>query len=86
MSADAEWINIVRNARKKERRKGFWTNLAAWLTASAVLALINGWMVMLVVQIIHSHVWPNVAGIGYWWSVLICFLLKRVEWPKDKND
>ncbi len=53
-------------------------------------ALAQGWALMLAVGIIHSEWIPALPTIGYWWAVLIVFLLSgsfsRTRTWKEMRD
>ena len=40
----------------------------------ALFALLNGWLLMTLVDVIHNHWTPEVPTIGYWWAVLVMWL------------
>lgn len=46
-----------------------------WLLVVPLHALIEGWIFMLAVGIAHTYWIPALPTIGYWWAVLIVFLL-----------
>lgn len=46
------------------------------LALSAFLSLWFGWALMLAVSVAHHAWWPAVPGIGYWWAVLLAFLIR----------
>lgn len=68
----ASLLNLVRkDARRKSRRKA----LGA-LVAAALKTLIDGWYLMLAVGIVHHEWIRSCPTIGYWWAVLLCFLIR----------
>lgn len=75
-----ELLSIAKRDRaRRTRRKAFdefLGNLIAGQITLAVVALINGWMLMLAVAVTHEHWIPELPTIGYWWAVLITWLLR----------
>jgi len=43
---------------------------------SAVGAFAFGWLFMLLVGVVHAEWLPGLPTIGYWWAVLIIFMLR----------
>lgn len=80
MTAQAELYDIIRRDRRRQvRRRKFGEAVADFLVAlvaDAVHAFVQGWMLMLAVSVVHDHWIPSVPGIGYWWAVLIVWLLR----------
>jgi hypothetical protein len=57
------------------------------LLLSPIQALIGGLWFMLAVGIVHAEWLPKLPTIGYWWAVLIVFLLAGVfEAPRLGGD
>lgn len=75
-----ELIDIVRRDRaRRTRRRKFGDALIEFIgtvIGNGIHALINGWLLMLAVGIVHEYWMPQVPGIGYWWAVLIVYLLR----------
>ena len=53
----------------------FEDRLTAFLT-NFLLFFGNGWFLMLAVGVAHHEWWPALPTIGYWWAVLLCWLLR----------
>lgn len=55
------------------------------LAIGALLILVQGWLFMLVVGVVHHEWLPGVPAIGYWWAVLISFLISgALQATKDR--
>lgn len=55
------------------------TWLWVWLLGQAINglhALFGGWMLMLAVGVAHHDWVPGLPTIGYWWAVLLVWLLQ----------
>lgn len=74
-----EVISIVRKDRERRSRwrkfGSFLNKLFVALITGFLVALTSGWMFMLAVGVIHDHWLPQVPTLGYWWAVLIAWLL-----------
>ena len=77
-----ELLDLVRKDRarrsRRERLGKFATNLLGSLLGNALQAFLQGWMFMLGVGVVHAEWWSSVPTIGYWWAVLVVYLLKGV--------
>jgi ABC-type multidrug transport system permease subunit len=75
-----ELLGIVRRDRaRQQRRRKFAeivTDFIASVIADALHALVQGWMLMLAVSMVHAYWMPSVPTVGYWWSVLLVWLLR----------
>jgi hypothetical protein len=76
----AEMLTIVRKDRARRSR---WRKLGSFLGAlfgalalGFLNALSSGWAFMLAVGVVHAEWLPQVPTLGYWWSVLIAWLLR----------
>lgn len=76
MSNQSELIRLVRKGRRSEQRGKAVQGCLTALLADMLHALLNGWMLMLAIGIAHTHWHPAVPTIGYWWAVLIVYLLR----------
>lgn len=54
--------------------------------ANALLALLGGFALMLAIAVAHSHWIPALPTIGYWWSVLLVYLLRGSFATISKKD
>lgn len=76
----AEIVGMIRRDRARRSRgkafRSFLGRLFGALLTGFLTALLNGWLFMLAVGVIHDHWLPRVGPVGYWWSVLICWLLR----------
>lgn len=86
-----ELLDIIRRDRaRRTRRQRFGKFLGKFFTSlltGALAALMGGWMFMLGAAVIHDHWWPQVPTIGYWWAVLVVWLLRGVfsRLPETKD-
>jgi hypothetical protein len=74
-----ELMNIARRdrARRSRWRKfgSFLGKLIQSLLTASLTSMLGGWLLMLAVEVAHDHWIPQLPTIGYWWAVLIYFLL-----------
>lgn len=75
----------ARITRRKQVRKFFGLLFKSLLTGF-LIALLRGWLFMLAVGVVHEHWMPQVPTIGYWWAVLIWWLLPSSETVKSKPE
>lgn len=82
-----EVVRLARKGRRAERRSEILKDFIASTLGNAVGALLNGWMLMLAVGIVHKHWIPQMPTVGYWWAVLVVYLLRGVfsRSPDDKS-
>jgi hypothetical protein len=75
-----ELLGIVRRdrVRRQRRRKfgEFFVDFLGSLLGNALHALLQGWMLMLAVGVVHEQWLRSVPTIGYWWAVLLVWLLR----------
>jgi hypothetical protein len=75
-----ELLGIIRRDRSRRTRRQkfgkFLGALASWLLTLASSVLIGGWFFMLGVGVIRAEWLPQVPTLGYWWAVLIAYLLR----------
>ncbi len=75
-----ELLALVRKdrARRSRWRKfgEFLGKASGHLIASLVKALLGGLLFMLAVGVMHAEWLPGLPTIGYWWAVLIAYLLR----------
>lgn len=85
----AEFTDVIRRDRaRRSRWRKFGTFLSKLFTAlltGFMSALVGGWMLMLAVAVAHDHWIPQLPTIGYWWAVLIFFLLPTPAAPSKKK-
>ena len=81
----AELLTLIRKDRVRRTRRQrfgkFLGDLIVSMLSGALGALLGGWMIMLAVQVAHDHWVPQLPTIGYWWAVLICWLLRGTLSP-----
>lgn len=53
-------------------------SILANAAASALASLFFGWVFMLMIGVIHHEWLHGMPTIGYWWAVLITFMLRIV--------
>lgn len=46
------------------------------LVVTAVASMLGGWMFMLAVGVAHHEWLPGLPTIGYWWAVLLTWLIR----------
>jgi cytosine/uracil/thiamine/allantoin permease len=87
--------DLVRKRKRKEQRREAWGKFAKVFFRAALtgvlMSLLCGWYFMLAVGVIHHEWLPQLPTLGYWWSVLIAYLIRvaliRVTPPqKAKTD
>jgi hypothetical protein len=75
----ADLLNIIRRDRARRSRRAqigkFFGKFFESLLIGFLIALLQGWLFMLAVGVVHAHWIPQVPTIGFWWSVLIWTLL-----------
>jgi hypothetical protein len=54
--------------------------------ANSLLALLGGFALMLAVGVAHAHRITTLPTIGYWWSVLLVYLLRGSFTTISKRD
>lgn len=67
---------IEQEAKRKRRRAKIEKAITNFLTTQ-LLNFLGGWEFMLAVGVIHAEWIPQLPTIGYWWALLIVFLLRR---------
>lgn len=76
----ADLLAIIRRDKARRSRRDklgkFFGALLQALITGFLTALLCGWMFMLAVDVIHSEWLPQVPTLGYWWAVLIAWLLR----------
>lgn len=55
------------------------------LVVSAAGSLAFGWVFMLLIGVVHAEWLPALPTIGYWWAVLITFLLRATLMSVDTD-
>lgn len=80
-------------AVKSARRRKFWAGVGKFVTATitgALASFAGGWELMLGVGVIHAEWIRTLPTIGYWWAVLLVWLLRgtfsRIAPSKDKAE
>jgi hypothetical protein len=77
----AELVRLARRGQRAEqRRKGLIKFVVSFITGW-LTTLLYGWLFMLAVGIVHGSWWHAVPTIGYWWAVLLVYLLRGVFAP-----
>jgi Na+-driven multidrug efflux pump len=56
------------------------------LIVSAVVSLLGGWMFMLAVGVAHHEWLPGLPTVGYWWAVLITWLIRSAALTAPSSD
>jgi hypothetical protein len=87
--------DMVRKQRRKNQRRDATRKFTKAFLKALLLGLLNsalgGFWFMLAVGVIHHEWLPELPTLGYWWSVLIAYLLRvaliRATPPKSgKSD
>jgi hypothetical protein len=87
MSVDyAEVYRLAKKGRKAEQRGKAIRALLGSLATSAVAALLKGWLFMFAVGVAHSHWLHGLPTIGYWWAVLIVWLMPLPGYAGKRTD
>lgn len=81
----AEAVRLIRKGRRAEQRGKTLQGCITGLITTAIGALVDGWMLMLGVGILHAEWWPAMPTIGYWWAVLAVYLLRGVFSPQPSK-
>jgi hypothetical protein len=75
-----ELLGLIRRDRTRRTRRQkfgkFLKALLTWLLPIVSNALFGGWFFMLGVGVVHAEWLPQVPTLGYWWAVLIGYLLR----------
>lgn len=84
-----ELFDIVRDRQRKrtrrEQARAFAGKFWKGLIGGATHWLIDGWMFMLAVGLVH-HEWAHaVPTVGFWWAVLIAGLLRSALNPAPSS-
>jgi hypothetical protein len=69
-------VGLVRDGSKYRRKRAAWDKFWVALLVQLMLAPLAGWWFMLGVGVIHHEWWPAVPTVGYWWSIVIVYLLR----------
>jgi hypothetical protein len=72
----SEIIDLVKRGKRAKARAQTIKKIVTYQVASALHALIGGWELMLAVGVAHAEWVPALPTIGYWWSVLLVYLLR----------
>lgn len=85
----AEFTDIIRRDRARRSR---WRKFGSFLgkvfeaaVTSLLSSMLGGWTLMLAVAVAHDHWIPQLPTIGYWWAVLLFFLLPTPAAPSSKK-
>jgi len=80
-------------AKRDRARRSRWRKFGAFLGAfiegkltAFLTSLFGGWLLMLAVEVAHDHWIPQLPTIGYWWAVLIYFLLPTPATSSKKRS
>lgn len=77
MSVDyAEVVRLARKGRRAEQRGAAAKGCMTVLIVGALNGLFAGWMLMLGAGVIHAEWIHQLPTIGFWWAVLIGWLLR----------
>lgn len=89
----SDLIDIVRRDRQRRSRgKRFGAAMGKLLVAliqGFLLALSSGFMFMLAVGVVHHEWLPALPTLGYWWAVLISYLIRsglNIHTPPSKRE
>lgn len=78
-------LNLVIKDRKRRSRREALGKFVVEFVSAAVLSLLYGWEFMLAVGVIHLHWLPVMPTIGYWWAVLVVWLLRAIFTPNTSS-
>lgn len=82
--SDTLYRNFVAayEAKKRRDRTERLAGCAYSIGESAVHALILGWILMLVVGMLHREWWPAMPPIGFWWAAITAGALRGLFTPQ----
>jgi len=78
MAITTEYEKLVIAESKRTKRRKYVCRLVTGFITNILIAFLNGWALMLAVGVAHAEWIPQLPTIGYWWSVLIVYLLSGV--------
>lgn len=64
----------------------FFGHLLASVFISMLAAMVSGWLLMLAVGVAHHEWTPDLPTIGYWWAVLLAWLLRSATLTASSMD
>jgi len=56
------------------------------MVVAAVISLLRGWVLMLAVGVAHAEWIHGLPTIGYWWAVLIAYLIGSALTPYTREN
>jgi hypothetical protein len=65
------------------------TGCMTWIVlhlANGAMALIGGWLLMLAVGVVHAEWITDLPTVGYWWAVVIVWLLQGTFMTIKRED
>lgn len=90
MIPNAKIVDLLRADTRRRKRRATLADLITAYITSAILALVNGWFLMLAVGVARDEWLTNLPTVGYWWAVLLVYLLQgvfsRVPPSKSKRE
>lgn len=78
MAITTEYERLLVAENKRTKRRKYARRVVVGLLTRTITAFSNGWLFMLAVGIIHAEWIPALPTIGYWWAVLVVYLLSGV--------
>lgn len=87
MSIDyAELARLAKKGRRAEQASKVYKGCLTALFTTVSVNAFQAYMFMLAIGIVHAEWWPAVPTIGYWWSLLVVFLVRGVFSPLPKTS
>lgn len=77
-ATDRKIVDLLRADTHRRKRRALLADLITAYVTGAISALVNGWFLMLTVGLAHDEWVPALPTIGYWWAVLLAYLLQGV--------
>jgi sterol desaturase/sphingolipid hydroxylase (fatty acid hydroxylase superfamily) len=78
MAITTEYEKLLIAEDRRAKRRKYALRFVTSVIVNILCAFSNGWMLMLAVGIAHAEWIPQLPTIGYWWAVLIVYLLGGV--------
>lgn len=87
MSIDyAEAARLIKKGRRAEQRGKAVNGCLTALGTSVITGFLKGWLFMLAVGIAHAHWVHGLPTIGFWWSVLLMWVMPSLGGTTRAKD
>jgi hypothetical protein len=81
----AEVYRLAKKGKRAEQRGKALSGCLTLLATGFLMSLFRGWLFMLAVDVAHNHWVHDLPTIGYWWSVLLVYLLPFAGTSSSKS-